>query len=98
MQVAEQDMKMQMLGAPPRDLSSYSGWRETADLANLDLISFYLRYGLAGQTNGFSSALSLGAVKDALEIEGAARADWPEITERLVHLHALFDRHRPKKD
>jgi hypothetical protein len=97
MQVAEQDMKMQMLGAPPRDLSSYSGWRETADPANLDLISFYLRYGLAGQTSGFSSALSLGAVKDALEIDGSPRTDWPEMTERLVRLHALFEQHRPKK-
>lgn len=98
MQVADQDLKLQAMGAPPRDLSMYSAWRDTADPANLDLISLYCRYGLPGQTNGLSTALSLAAVKDALDIEGVPREDWPEMTERLIRLHGLFDQHRPKKD
>jgi hypothetical protein len=98
MQVADQEVKRQALGAPPRDLSVYTAWRDTADPDNLDLISFYCRYGLPGQTNGFSTALSLGAVKDALDIDGVPREQWPEMTERLIRLHALFEQNRPRKD
>jgi hypothetical protein len=97
MQVLDQEAKRQAMGAEPRDLSAYSGWREKANPDNLDLISIYSRY-LPGQYAGFSSALSLDAVRAALEIEDIPKECWPEMTERLIRLHALFEEHRPKKD
>lgn len=97
MQVTDQELKLQELGAPPRDLAAYSGWRETVSTENAETISFYARY-LVGQYSGLSEALSLPAVQAALEIDGVPREEWPEMTERLVRLHGLFERHRPRKE
>lgn len=35
-------------------------------------------------------ALALDAVRAALEIEGIDREDWPDLTERIMILHAAF--------
>jgi hypothetical protein len=95
MLVAENEMKRQAEGAPPRDLSSYSGWRATASPDNLDLLSLYSRK-LSGQYAGMSNALSLEAVRAALDLEGIPREEWSEMTDRLIRLHRLFEEHRPK--
>ena len=86
---------MQCEGAPPRDLSSYSGWRAKASPENLDLISLYTRK-LADQYAELSNALSLDAVRTALDLEGFPREEWSEAADRLVKLHMLFEEHRPK--
>lgn len=86
---------MQCEGAPPRDLSFYSAWRTKASPENLDLISLYARK-LVGQYAGISNALSLEAVRTALDLEGFPRQEWSEATDRLVKLHALFEEYRPK--
>ena len=96
-QIAQQETMRQSMGAPPRDVESWSEWRQSADSENLDLLSFYGSY-LVNQHAGFSSALSLPAVVAALEIDGIKRATWPEMTERLIRLHLLYEQHRPKKE
>jgi len=83
-------------GAPPRDLTEYTGWRDTAVPANLDLLDFYERY-MIGQTSGFSDALSLDAVMAALRIDGVSRREWPEMTRRLLVLHREIVANAPKK-
>jgi hypothetical protein len=97
MLVADNERKRQADGATPRDLSMYSAWRESASPDNLDLMVFYARY-LAGQFAGMSSALSLDAVKSAMEIDGIDRDEWPEMAQRLIRLHSLVEEHRPKGD
>jgi hypothetical protein len=74
-------------GAPWRDMSECSEWRQDASRENLDLVSFYGRY-LVGQFSGMSSALSLEAVRAAFDLDGVPREDWPEMTRRLVLLHS----------
>ena len=97
MLVVEQEQKRAVMGLPPRDLSAYTGWRDEASPANLDLIDFYLRF-LPGQFSGMTNALSLEAVKTALEIDDVPRQEWPDMTERLIRLHNLVEQHRPKKE
>ena len=55
-------------GAAPRDLSSYSRWREDAGPGVEAAFSFYGCY-MAGQTNGLSDALSLSAYGVACALE-----------------------------
>ena len=75
-------------GAPPRDLSVYTAWRETADPANLGLIGTYSSY-LVGQFAGMGDALNLSAVQSAMDILDVEREERPEMARRLVFLHGL---------
>ena len=84
-------------GAPPRDMSPYTSWRETAQPENLELLEFYGTY-LAGQYMGFGTALSLDAVRAALDIEGVPRERWPGVTKRLLRIHLMVVAHLPKKE
>lgn len=83
-------------GAPARDLSSYSAWREDADPDNLALLDFYGRY-LIGQFVPMSDALSLDAVRAALDIDQIPREQWPEHTRRVLILHRAFVECLPKE-
>jgi hypothetical protein len=51
----------------------------------LDIYGSYL----AGQTSGFSDALSLPAVVAAFAIEGIPRGERPDLARRLVLIHAV---------
>jgi len=75
-------------GAPPRDLSAYSAWRDEVDPANLGLITTYGSF-LAGQFAGMGDALSLPAVQSTMEILNVEREERPEMARRLVLLHGL---------
>jgi hypothetical protein len=68
-------------------LSKYSEWREEADPQLLEAFNFYGTY-LVGQTNGLSDALNLQAVAAALEIDEIERAEWPEMTRRMLQIHS----------
>ena len=59
-------------------------------------MDFYERY-LIGQTSGLSSALSLDAVRSALEIDEVPRRHWPERTRRLLVLHREIVAALPKE-
>ena len=48
-------------GAPPRDMSDYTEWRDDTDPCVLSDLNFYGTY-LAGQTNGMSTSLPLPSV------------------------------------
>ncbi len=73
----------------------------------LMLIQFYRSY-LVGQLAGMGSALSLEAVRAALDIEEVPKRAWGEITQQLLALHELVVTHtqrrrqkwpkKPKKD
>lgn len=70
----------------PRDLSDYSAWRKTTDahlLSELDL------YGalLSGQTNGFSEALPLPAIRAAMDLAQIPEDDWMDVSQRLLQIH-----------
>ena len=82
-------------GAPPRDLSVYAKWRERAHPLNSDLLLFYQRY-LVGQFVGYGSALSLEAVRSALEIDEIPTRDRPDWTQRLLYLHSIVMKLVPK--
>lgn len=71
-------------------------WRESAGPGNLRLLDFYGAY-LVGQYAGMGDALSLDAVRAALDIEGVAREDWPDMTERLLCLHSVVVENLPEK-
>ena len=77
------------------DVEQFSAWRETARPDNLWLLDFYGRY-LVGQYAGMGQALSLDAVRAALDIEGIDRRAWPDITGRLMILHAAYVDALPK--
>ena len=83
-------------GAPDRDLSEYSAWRETAQAENIELIAFYGNY-LVGQFAGMGEALSLDAVRAALDIDAVPREDWPEMAQRLILLHSIVIATQPKR-
>lgn len=55
---------------------------------NVELLDFYGDY-LVNQYAGMTEALSLEAVRAALDIEGVPREDWPDMTVRLLGLHSL---------
>lgn len=80
-------MRRRSEGAPPRDLSTYRAWRTNAREENIDLLEFYEGYHLFSQFSGMSDALAIGAVRDALDIEGVPRRLWPGITKRCLRLH-----------
>lgn len=85
-------MKAEMMhiaeGAPARDLSAYTSWRDHADPKNVELIGLYSSY-LGGQFSGMGDALSLTAVQATMEILDVPRDDRPEMARRLVVLHGL---------
>lgn len=95
--MGEQEANRAIEGAPPRDVSSYSEWRNSADPENLDLLSLYGRF-LVGQYAGMTEMLALPSVVAALEINGVPRDQWPTTAERLLCLHGLFEKNRPRKD
>jgi len=81
---------MQASGAPARDLSAFSQWREKADAENLELLEMYGSL-LIGQFAGMGTALNLDAVVAAFRIEGTPRSAWPVMSRRLVMLHGLYN-------
>lgn len=83
-------------GAPPRDVDSYSEWQYTALPDTLTLIQFYRSY-LIGQTAGMGSALSLEAVRAALDIEEVPKRAWAEVTQALIALHELVVKHAKRR-
>lgn len=86
----------QAAGAPPRDLSSYSAWREEADRENLELLETYGTL-LIGQHAGMTNALSLDAVLAAMWLEGVPRAEWRDRARRLVLVHGLYLEHTKER-
>lgn len=81
-----QEAERERYGAPLRDLSSYTEWRDEVEIEVERAFDFYGTY-LIGQTSGLSDALDLGAVRAALEIEDVPREEWPEETRRLLQVH-----------
>ena len=82
----ENEAAREQLGAPIRDMSHYSEWRDEAPDQVISTINLYASY-LIGQTNGMSDALSLPAIRTAFEIEGIPREEWPELTQDLLLVH-----------
>ena len=82
-------------GAPARDLSSWSEWRQEADPRDLWLLELYGTL-LVGQHAGMTEALSLTAVVAALELHEVPREEWLEQVERLNLLHREVMKRRPK--
>lgn len=78
------------------DVEAFSEWRMDADPDNLALLEFYGRY-LVNQYAGMGSALNLGAVREAFLLDGIASEDWPDMTERLLSLHAEVVKLLPKE-
>jgi hypothetical protein len=75
-------------GAPPRDLSEYTDWRFDAHPDNLRAIGIYSDL-LVGQFAGMTEALSLEAVRAAMDILGVDRRERPALARRLIRLHGL---------
>ena len=73
-------------GAPERDMSSYSEWRESADSCIHDALRLYGTY-LVGQTAGFSDALNLAAVVAAFDLEEIPADERPELARRMLMIH-----------
>lgn len=71
-------------------------WRETAFPENIAIIDFYSAY-LVGQYAGMGRALSLDAIRAALDIARVDREEWPDMTARLLHLHAIYLDQFPEK-
>lgn len=71
-----------------RDPTQYVEWRHEARPENVALLDFYGRF-LVGQFAGMGSALSLDAVRAALDIVGLDRQRWADVTSRLLYLHGL---------
>ena len=75
-------------GAPSRDLSMYSNWRDTARDENLELLRIYGKR-LIGQVAGMGEALDILKIDKALEYEGIPEAERPDLAERLNLLHSI---------
>jgi hypothetical protein len=75
-------------GKEGRDPTPYVSWRDEARPGNVALLDFYGRY-LVGQFAGMGSALSLDAVRAALDICQVEREAWPDVTARLLYLHGM---------
>lgn len=91
------EMNQRAEGAPARDLSGFTAWRDTTDPENLELIGMYASY-LYGQHAGMTDALSLPAVIAAMDILSIERDDRPELARRLIVLHGLVrERERAKE-
>lgn len=73
-------------GAPERDLSAYSEWRERTDLTVQEAMEMYGAH-LVGQTAGMSDALSLTAVMAAFELEDIERDRRPGMVWMLNRIH-----------
>lgn len=73
-------------GAPPRDLSEYSTWRDETDNEILEAMSIYGDY-LMGQTNGMSDALSLPALVAAFDIEGVEADERSGLGRMIIGIH-----------
>jgi len=82
----ENEAAREQIGAPIRDISQYSDWRDDAPDQVVSTINLYASY-LIGQTNGMSDALSLPAVCKAFEIEGIPKDEWPNLTQDLLLVH-----------
>lgn len=78
---------MQEAGMPPRDIASYSAWRDTAPACVLDALNIYGTY-LINQSNGMSDALDLTAVVAAMELEDMPKEDRPDMAILLLLIHA----------
>lgn len=64
---------------------------------NLTLLDFYVSY-LIGQYAGMGEALSLDAVRAALDIEGIPRDEWAGMTRRVLIFHRAVVAALPKKE
>ena len=82
-------------GGPEPSTIALSLWRGTAHPSNLELLNFYARY-LTGQYQGMGEALSLDAVRAALDIDQVRREAWAPMTQRLMVLHSIVLRFLPK--
>ena len=82
----EYEANRERQGADPRDLSSYSEWRDEAPDEVVDGINLYSTY-LVGQLAGTGEALCLNAIKIALEVDEVPRGEWSENIHRLNLIH-----------
>lgn len=73
-------------GQQPRDLSEYGSWRKTADFCILEALDIYGSY-LAGQSNGMSDSLDLGAIVAAFDIEDVPALDRPQLAQHMLLIH-----------
>jgi len=81
--------RRRLRGGPEKDPEPYVSWRELSRPENVALLDFWGRY-LRGQCAGMSDALNILAVRFAFELDETPRALWPELTERLIYVHALI--------
>ena len=88
----QQELALQVEGAAPRDLASYSAWRRDARPENVAALNFYAEY-LVNQYAGMGTALNLEAVRAALDIEGVPRHLWAEVTRRMQIVHGGVVKH-----
>ena len=82
----ENEANQTRAGAPYRDISFYSKWRDDAPEEVIDCINLYSTY-LVGQTAGMGDALCLNAIKIALEVDEVPRFEWAETIHRVNHIH-----------
>lgn len=61
------------------------------------VLDFYGRL-LIGQYAGMTQALCLTALVAAFDLEGVRQEVRAQLAARLITIHALFERHRPKKE
>lgn len=75
-------------GAPPRDTSVATAWREDAEPENLELIGIYGSL-LRGQHAGMTDALNLPAVVAAMDLLDVETSERGYLARRLIYLHGL---------
>ena len=88
---------MQQMGAPARDLSGYSEWRDDADPCIMEALDIYGNY-LVGQTNGLSDALNLQVVFSVLDRLGLPLDEQLDMTNRLIPIHNAAMAHARKRE
>ena len=76
-------------GMEAPDYSQYSEWRQKVRHDDAELMDFYGIY-LVGQYQGGGMALSLDAVREALDLEGMPRQGRQAIVQRVLQIHACF--------
>jgi len=91
------EMRMRHEGAPSRDLSDYSRWREEAEPDNLQLLELYGAF-LVGQHAGMTDALSLPAVIAAMDIVDTDPGERAETARRLIVLHSIVREHERRRE
>lgn len=87
--VVTQELEWRADGAQPRDLSSYTGWRDEIDASVLYALEFYVFY-LVGQTNGMNDALSITAANAAFEIDNVQHSERHILFEQVRTIHHEF--------